>query len=84
MPAGVSGEAVWGTVGTVAPTGRLSPLVRVTAVVYAVVGIAIAAVAVTLAPWGLLLLVLSLAVLAVAFLLWLMAEGFAAIEGDES
>ncbi len=84
VPAGVTGVAGRGTVGTVAPAGRLSPLVRVTSVVYALVGIAIAVVAVVLAPWGLLLLVLSLAVLVVAFLLWLMAEGFAAIEGDES
>lgn len=84
VPAGVSGVAGRGTVGTVAPAGRLSPLVRAAAVVYALVGIAIAVVAVVLAPWGLMLLVFPPAALAVAFLLWLMAEGFSAIEEDEA
>jgi len=84
VPAGVSGVAGRGTVGTVAPAGRLSPLVRAAAVGYFIAGVIVGIVAISLAPWGLLLLVFALAAVFVAFFLHLMAEGLATIERDEA
>ena len=83
-PAGVSGTSGRGTVGTAAPAGRLSPIVRATSYGYKVVAVVAAIFAFVLAPWGLLLLIVTLAALAVAVLLRLMAAGLAAIEDDES
>ncbi|PMC04127.1 hypothetical protein CJ226_08965 [Microbacterium sp. UMB0228] len=67
-----------------APAGRLSPIVRVTSHAYTLVAIVAAVFAFVLAPWGLLLLIVTLATLAVAALLRLMSAGLAAIEEDES
>lgn len=67
-----------------APAGRLSPIVRVTSYAYTVVAVVAAVFAFVLAPWGLLLLIVTFAALAVAVLLRLMAAGLAAIEEDES
>lgn len=84
VPAGVSGEAGRGAVGTAAPAGRLSPLVRAAAYVYAAVALVVATLGFVFAPWGLLLLPVAVAVAAVAFLLEVMAEGLATIERDEA
>ncbi len=84
VPAGVSGASGRGAVGTAAPTGRLSPIVWVTSYAYTVVAVVAAVFAFVLAPWGLLLLIVTLAALAVAVLLRLMAAGLAAMEEDES
>ena len=84
VPAGVSGASGRGTVGTAAPTRRLSPIVRATSYAYTTVAVIVAVFAFVLAPWGLLLLIVTLAALAVAVLLRLMAAGLAAIEEDES
>lgn len=70
--------------GTAAPTGRLSPIVRVTSYAYTTVAVIVAGLAFVLAPWGLLLLIVTLAALVVAALLRLMVAGLAAIEEDES
>lgn len=83
-PAGEPGTPDRGTVGTVAPAGRLSPLVRAAAYIYAAVAVTVAMVGFIFAPWGLLLLPIAVAIIAVAFLLELMAEGLATIEADES
>lgn len=82
--AGESGQVGRGSVGTAAPTGRLSSIVRVTSYAYTVVAVVAAVFAFVLAPWGLLLLIVTFAALAVAVLLRLMAAGLAAIEEDES
>lgn len=82
--AGESDQAGRGSVGTAAPAGRLSPIVRATSYAYTVVAVVAAVFAFVLAPWGLLLLIVTLAALAVAVLLRLMAAGLAAIEEDES
>lgn len=93
VPAGVSGEAGRGTVGTDAPTtsnrsddlavAMFSPVLWVVAVVYAFVGVALACVAVALAPWGLLLLLLlTLGALAASALSAFVAFGVSRIEGD--
>ncbi|MEA1264196.1 hypothetical protein MicroSTF_14225 [Microbacterium sp. STF-2] len=84
VPVGVSGEVGRGTVGTAAPAGRLSPLVRASAVGYLILGVIVGAVAFSLAPWGLLLLVFAFVAVLVAFFLHLMAEGLATIEEDAS
>ena len=84
MPAGVSGQAGRGTVGTAAPAGRLSPLVRAAAYAYVAVALAVAALGFIFAPWGLLLLPVAVAIAAVAFLLEVMAEGLATIERDDA
>lgn len=84
VPAGVSGQAGRGAVGTAAPAGRLSPLVRAAAYAYLAVALAVAILAFTFAPWGLLLLPVAVAIVAVAFLLQLMAAGLETIEEDES
>ena len=73
-----------GTVGTVAPTGRLSPLVRAAAIGYLIAGVIVGIVAFSLAPWGLLLLVFAPAAVLIAFFLHLMAEGLSVMEEDES
>ncbi|MGU3424000.1 hypothetical protein ACLBWV_03620 [Microbacterium paraoxydans] len=70
--------------GTAAPTGRLSPIVWATSDAYTVVAVVAAVFAFVLAPWGLLLMIVTLAALAVAVLLRLMAAGLAAIEEDGS
>lgn len=80
--AGEPGTPDRGTVGTVAPAGRLSPLVRAAAYGYLLVALAVAILAFAFAPWGLLLLPVAVAIVAVAFLLRVMAEGFAAIEEE--
>ncbi|WP_431792138.1 hypothetical protein [Microbacterium paraoxydans] len=67
-----------------APAGRLSPIVRATSYSYAVVAVVAAVFAFVLAPWGLLLMIVTLAALAVAVILRLMAAGLAAIEEDGS
>ncbi len=84
VPTGVSGVSGRGAVGTAAPAGRLSPIVRATSYAYTTVAAVVAVLAFVLAPWGLLLLIVTLAALAVAALLRLMAAGLAAIEEDES
>jgi len=58
--------------------------VWVTSYAYTVVAVVAAVFAFVLAPWGLLLLIVTLAALAVAVLLRLMAAGLAAMEEDES
>ncbi|WP_136051171.1 hypothetical protein [Microbacterium sp. K36] len=78
---GASGR---GTVGMAAPAGRLSPIVRATSHAYTVAAVVAAVFAFVLAPWGLLLLIVTLAALAVAVLLQSMAAGLAAFEEDES
>lgn len=83
-PAGEQGTPDRGTVGTVAPAGRLSPLVRAAAYFYTAVALAVAVAGFVFAPWGLLLLPVAAAIVAVAFLVRLMAEGLATIEEDES
>jgi hypothetical protein len=84
VPAGVSGMAGRGTVGTAAPAGRLSPLVRAAAVGYALAGVILTVVAFVLAPWGLLLLLLAIVAFFIAAVLRIMAAGLEAIEEDES
>lgn len=84
MPAGVSGETGWGTVGAAAPTGRLSPLVRAAAIGYALAGAILTVVAFVLAPWGLLLLLLTIVAFFIAAVLRSMAAGLETIEEDES
>lgn len=92
VPAGVSGEAGRGTVGTDAPTtsnrsddlavALFSPVLWVVSIGYAFVGVALACVAVALAPWGLLLLLLTLGALAASALSAFVAFGVSRIEGD--
>lgn len=84
VPAGASGQAGRGAVGTAAPAGRLSPLVRAAAYGYLAVAVAVAIIAFVFAPRGLLLLPIAVAIVAVAFLLQLMAAGLETIEEDES
>ncbi|MEV8167375.1 hypothetical protein AB0O70_05565 [Microbacterium paraoxydans] len=57
---------------------------RTTSYAYTAVAVIVAVLAFVLAPWGLLLLIVTLAALAVAVLLRLMAAGLAAIEEDGS
>ncbi len=83
-PAGEQGTPSRGTVGTAAPAGRLSPLVRAAAYVYIAIALTVATLGFVFAPWGLLLLPVAVAVAAVAFLLEVMAEGLATIERDEA
>ena len=59
-----------------------SPVLWVVAVVYAFTGGALAWVAVVLAPWGLLLLILALGALAAATLSGFIAFGISRIEED--
>lgn len=92
VPAGVSGQAGRGTVGTVAPTtpndsvdlavALFSPVLWVVAAGYAAVGVTLIYVAVLLAPWGLLLLILALGTLAAAVLSGLIAFGISRLEAD--
>ncbi|WP_270366173.1 hypothetical protein [Microbacterium algeriense] len=92
VPAGVSGEAGRGTVGTDAPTtsnrsddlavALFSPMLWVVAAGYAAVGVTLVYVAVLLAPWGLLLLILALGTLAAAVLSGLIAFGISRLEAD--
>lgn len=92
VPAGVSGEAGRGTVGTVAPTtpnrsddlavALFSPVLWVVAAGYAAVGVTLVYVACLLAPWGLLLLILALGALAAAVLSGLIAFGISRLEAD--
>lgn len=82
VPAGVSGQAGRGAVGTVAPAGRLSPMVRAAAAGYALAGVILAGAAFVLAPWGLLLLVLAVGSLLAAALCAFVAAGISELEGD--
>lgn len=89
---GETDQAGRGTVGTDAPTtsnrsddlavAALSPVLWVISIGYAFVGVALACVAVALAPWGLLLLLLALGALAASALSAFVAFGVSRIEGD--
>lgn len=95
VPAGVSGQAGRGTVGTVAPTAPdgsvdlavvalLIPVLWCVAVGYLVVGLALVWVSLVLAPWGLLILVLAFGTLFAAAVCALLAAGIAELEEDAS
>lgn len=84
VPAGVSGQAGRGTVGTVAPTGRFGPIVWVAAVGYIAAAVFLIVLAVVLAPWGLLLLLPAIGLIGAAMVLVLMAVGIDVVEADES
>lgn len=91
-PAGVSGQAGRGTVGTAAPTAPegpvdlavalLSPVLWCVAVGYLVLGLALVWVSFVLAPWGLLMLVLAFGALFAAALCAFLATGIAELERD--
>ncbi|MBE7952862.1 hypothetical protein ILP86_00860 [Microbacterium sp. R1] len=92
VPAGVSGEAGRGTVGTDAPTtsnrsddlavALFSPVLWAVAIGYAVAGVTLVYVACVLAPWGLLLLILAIGALAAAVLCGFVAFGISRLEED--
>lgn len=65
-------------------SGGISRALRVVALAYLIVGAIAAWGAVVLAPWGLLLLLVTIGTFSAAAILRLMAAGFAAIEEDES
>ncbi|WP_136056303.1 hypothetical protein [Microbacterium sp. K24] len=89
VPAGVSGQAGRGTVGTDAPTARsgvalFSPVLRAVAAGYAVLRIALIWVSLLLAPWGLLILLLAFGALLAAAMCAFMAAGISELEAAES
>ncbi len=92
VPAGISGQAGRGTVGTAPPTtpdgpvdlavALLSPVLWCVAVGYLVLGLALVWVSFVLAPWGLLMLVLAFGALFAAALCAFLATGIAELESD--
>lgn len=92
VPAGVSGQAGRGTVGTAAPTTQeyyvdlalamFSPALYVVSAGYAAAGLALVWLALVLAPWGLLILIPAFALLAAAALCSAIAFGISRLEAD--
>jgi len=92
VPAGVSGEVGRGTVGTDAPTtpidsvelavAMFSPAVYVVAAAYAALGIVLVWLAVSSAPWGLLLLVPAFLVFCAAAICAAVAFGVSRLKAD--
>lgn len=92
VPAGVSGEVGRGTVGTDAPTtpmdsvelaiAMFSPALYVVAAGYAMLGIALVWLAVSLAPWGLLILIAAFGIFGAAAICAAVAFGISRLEAD--
>lgn len=92
VPAGVSGQAGRGTVGTDAPTTQdhyvdlalamFSPALYVVSAGYAAAGLALVWLALVLAPWGLLILIPAFGLLGAAALCSVIAFGISRFEAD--
>lgn len=82
-PAGDSGTAGRGTVGTDALTTWFSRLLRVVAFGYAAVGAIAFVYAFAWLPWSLLLIVMGIILEAAAFFLFVIAAGIARMESDD-
>ncbi|WEK60540.1 MAG: hypothetical protein P0Y60_14665 [Candidatus Microbacterium colombiense] len=70
--------------GTVAPTGRFTPIVWGAVSGYVAGGIALIVFSAFLAPWGLLLLIPAVALFGAAGVLAILAVGINVIEADEA
>lgn len=77
--AGESDQAGRGTAGELP---RLSPLLRVLAAAYTILAAVTIGIAIALAPWGLLLILLALGFAAAAAVAFVVAAGVERIEAD--